>query len=65
MIILIVLTGICLIPTLVIKLKSVGSPVIILFTNIIIPFTAGSFILVGGVYDKVVIKVENLLDIKQ
>lgn len=38
-------------PLLFIKIKMVGSPIIILFTNLIIPMILASWILLGGIYD--------------
>ena len=38
-------------PAAFIGIKMVGSPIIILFTNIIIPMIIASWILLGGVYD--------------
>jgi hypothetical protein len=39
------------VPALFLRIRNVGSPIIIMFTNIIIPMLIGSWILLGGLYD--------------
>jgi len=38
-------------PALIIKIKYVSSPIIIMFTNIALPFSLAGFLIFGGIYD--------------
>jgi hypothetical protein len=51
-----VLGAILVIPAATLKLGSVGSAIIILFTNVVIPLAVAGFLLLGGPFDFVVFK---------
>lgn len=55
---------ICCLPIIFIKLEMVGSPIIIMFTNIIIPAIVGSLFLIAGPYDLIIQKLESYTPLK-
>ena len=61
----IVAAAICLplaIPILLIKVSLVKSPIIIMFTNFIIPGFIGSYFIAGGPYDYLIVKLNTYLE---
>jgi hypothetical protein len=50
------------VPSLLIYLKDVGSPLIIMLTNHILPLMFGSWFLLGGLYDLLSQVIENLVN---
>jgi hypothetical protein len=52
-----VISIISAIPAMTIKVTHVGSPIIIMFTNIIIPGIVASMALIAGPYDKIIDKI--------
>ena len=48
------LGAILAIPALTIKIEYVGSAIIILFTNVIVPVAIGAYVLTGGIYDAII-----------
>ena len=51
--------GVAAIPAIVVTIEMVGSPVVIMFTNIIVPMSLVGVISMGGVYDKIVLRLEE------
>ena len=58
-----VLGAILVIPAATLKLGTVGSAIIILFTNVIIPLAVAGYLLLGGPYDLVVSKLFERMNI--
>ena len=50
-------------PALLLKVDAVGSPIIIMFTNIIIPAAIGGYLLFGGPYEIVTGKIVKRMNI--
>jgi len=46
----------CSLPALFVDIDLVGSPIIIMFSNIVIPFGIAAALMTGGVYDLIVSK---------
>jgi len=49
-----VLGAILVIPAATLKLENVGSAIVILFTNVILPLAFAGYVLLGGPYDFIV-----------
>ena len=45
-----------IIPALLIKVENVGSPIVIMFTNIAVPLGIGAFVIIGGLYEVLIDK---------
>ena len=51
-------------PAFFINIKNVRNPIIIMFTNFIIPMLISSWILLGGLYDQIAFKIQDRLRIE-